>query len=253
MNYFFNALIILILLNLAQKQTESTYNKHGKPSTYGINIYIKDNEKNLIKEYEQRIDTLYDVNIFTENLKEISTDDLGEFYIPDQIAITNQEKYVAYEFSYLSKFRQKITSYTERTVKGVVFHELTHAYVNQLIYVMKQENKTVSPEYSVFRIFPNPSTQFGAEFIEEGICEYVVFYLHESNPIKNNIIPQTISDLTDDTNRFNILYVYSVYVLQDFLNKQGLKSGIEILLSNKPPSYEEMLKTELFFNRLKIN
>jgi len=118
---------------------------------------------------------------------------------------------------------------------------------------MKRENKIVSPEYGSLRMFPNPSTQFGTQFIEEGICEYVVYYLHESNPIKNIVIPKTMDDLMDDMNRVNILYVYSVYVLQDFLDKEGLKKGIEILLSNKPPTYEEILKPELFFNRLEKN
>jgi len=254
---FISILLLFSLQTLAsegiQELKDSMYNRQGKPSTYGINYYVNKNSLDIIKEYEYLIDTLYDVYIFTDNLKETSDDDLGEFYIPDQIVITNQEKYIAYEFRNLSKFKQKITLYNERTVKAVIFHELTHAYVNQLIYVMKQENKIVSSEYGALRMFPNPATRFGAEFIEEGICEYAVYFLHESKPIKNNVIPQTLTDITDGINRVNILYVYSVYVLQNFLDKYGLKKGIEILLGNKPPTPKEMLKPELFFNRLKIN
>ena len=236
--------ILLIILLLVQK--DPMFNK-GRPSTYGINTYIKNNEQSLIREYEYKIqDTLYDVNIFTEDLK---GDDLGEFYIPDYIIITNAEKFIAYEFSDFSKFKQKTTSYRDRTVKSVVFHELTHAYFYQTTINMRNENKTVSPEYSTFRMFSTASMKFSVDFIEEGICEYMIHSLKETVPLENILVPETESDLLD--NKVNTLYCYSVYVLKNFLDSYGIKKGMEILISNKPPSIEEMLKPELYFNRLR--
>lgn len=239
--------IVLLLLFFVQKNP--MFNKHGCPSTYGINTYVKNNEQNLIQEYEYKIDTLYDINIYTEDLSKTSDDDLGQFYIPDYIVITNLEVFAAYEFQNLSKFKQQTISYTERTVKGVIFHELTHAYFYQTVIIMRNENKTVSPEYSTFKMYSTASMKFSVDFIEEGICEYVIHNLKESAKLKNIVIPETEADLLD--NKINTLYCYSVYFLQDFLDKQGLKKGMEILINNKPPTLEEILKPELFFKRLK--
>jgi len=237
-----------------QASKDPYYNRNGKPSTYGINAFIKLNHDNLIKEYEFLVDTIYDVYMYSENLSESSDGkSLGEFYIPDQIVITNEEKYTEYEFKNLSKYQQKVFPYTTRTVKAVIFHELTHAYFYQNIYLLKQEGKEIASEYGMIRMFPNPSLRFGSTFIEEGICEYVVYMLKESAPLGQVEIPTSIDDLTNKQNETNILYQYSVYFIKDFLDKNGLEKGIRILLQNRPPSYEEMLKPELFFNRIEKN
>jgi hypothetical protein len=233
------------------------HNKLGKPSTYGINTYIKNNTESLIKEYEYLInDTLYDIYIFTENLGEYKENELGCFYIPDYIIITNEEKYIEYEFKRLSKFKQRNISYYERTLKAILFHELTHAYFYQTLILEKQKGNHVSPEYGTIRLYPSAEAKFGAEFIEEGICEYMIYYLKESTFTTDyeNIIPQNKDELINKDNEVNILYLYSVYFIKDFLDKNGVKRGIEILLNNRPPTYNEMINSELFFNRLeKIN
>lgn len=248
MNIFTNIIFFLFISFSIQK--DPYYNKQGKPSTFGIEQTIKNNQDIYIKEYEYRIDTLYDIYIFTENLSEKGLDDLGNFYIPDYIIITNREEFIAYEFKDLSKFKQLTTSYADRTLKAVIFHELTHAYINQIIINMKNGNMQVSPEYGTIRMFSNPSSRFGAEFIEEGICEYVIYYLNESSPLKDIPIPNNETDLLDENNKINNVYRYSVIFLEDFLDKNGIKHGIEILLANKPPTYEEILNPKLFFNRL---
>ena len=243
--------ILFLLFITFNPQKEPNYNKNRKPSTYGINAYVKNNQLDIIKEYEYRIDTLYDVYIYTENLSETSDgNELGEFYLPDYIIITNEEKFVAYEFNLLSKFKQKTIPYNERTVKAVIFHELTHAYFNQVLIIMKNNNQYTSPEYGILRMFPNPSSQFGSTFIEEGICEYVIYYLNESNPLKDISIPTNEKDLLASENKINNLYYYSVIFLKDFLDKYGIRKGMEILISNKPPSYEEILNPKQFFDRL---
>ena len=50
--------------------------------------------------------------------------------------------------------------------------------------------------------------------------------------------------------QFN-LYCYSVVFLDEFLDKYGIHKGIEILIGNRPPSYEEIINPKLFFNRIK--
>lgn len=246
-----NILIILFILFVSfHTQKNLLYNNQGKPSTYGITQYVEKNQESIVKEYEYQIDTIYDVYIFTESLGENINQDLGHFYLPDYIVITDRESYVAYEFKELSKFKQRTVSYNERTVKAVIFHELTHVYFNQILVLMQNNEKNVSPEYGTLRMFPNPASRFGATFIEEGVCEYVVYYLKECSDIKDVAIPQTKEDLTDDMNIVNNMYRYSVMFVKDFLDTCGLKKGIEILIGNKPPTYEEILDPKLFFNRI---
>jgi len=204
------ASLFLSFLSQQQHKDPIYYNKQGKPSSKGIDTYINKNHGNLITEYEYRIDTLYDVYLFTENLDETGDGDLGNFYLPDYIIINNKERYVEYEYKNLTKYQQKVMPHTARTVKGVLFHELTHAYFNQILIVSKQEGLPTSPEYGNIRLFPNPASRFGAEFIEEGVCEYVVYYLNESSPIREIRIPTTIDELTEKENRVNIVYGYSV-------------------------------------------
>jgi hypothetical protein len=243
---------ILFLLSLTfYQQKDPYYNKQGRPSTYGINTYIKDNQESLIKEYEFLVDTLYDVYIFTENLEEDAEGELGQFYLPDYIVITNDERFVAYEFKELSKYRQRTISPDERTVKSVVFHELTHAYFNQILITMKNNNQYVSPEYGNFRMFPSPSSRFGAEFIEEGICEYMIYFLNESRPPVEVEIPTSAEQLLNKDKKVEIFYRYSVFYVEKLLQQYGFKKGIELLIGNKPPTYEEILNRELFYERLK--
>lgn len=237
------------------KEKDPYFNKKGNPSTWGITTCVHDNQKNFIKEFEYKIkDTLlHDVFIYTENLnRNLDYDDdkqkLGEFYAPDEIIITDRERYIAYEFKDLSKSKLRNINYTHKTVKAVIFHELMHVYFNQIIITSKD---TVRSEYRIFRMFPSPTVSLGAEFIEEGVCEYTIYYLKENAPLGEFARPRSEMDLTNNMNKINLLYCYSVLYLQDFLDEHGLKEGIKILIRNKPPTYEEIINPELFFKRLK--
>ena len=67
---------------------------------------------------------------------------------------------------------------------------------------------------------------------------------------KRPFIPRTIKGLTDKNNRYLVNYKYSSYYLKTFLDTTGFKMGVKVLLHNSPPSYEEILKPDLFFSRL---
>lgn len=251
MKYLVLCLVLLLFTSFHYSEDDPYYNRKKQPSSWGISSYVKENHDIIIAEYENRIDTLYDVYLWTTDISEMSDDfTLGEFYPPDQIVITTEEKYIAYDFSDMPKSKQRISTFYDRTVKAVIFHELTHAYFNQVVTVLKNEGKIVSPEYSFLRIYPNLGLRFGTTFIEEGVCEYVVYYLNESAPLGNIKIPNTPEELVNSDNYTNVMYYYSVYFLKDFLDEHGIKRGIEILVSNRPPEYEEMIKPELYFNRL---
>lgn len=251
MKYFILSLILFLFTSFNYSVNDPYYNRKKLPSTWGIDQFVKENHDIIINEYENRIDTLYDVYLWTTDLSKMSDDyTMGEFFPPDQIVITNEERYVAYDFSDMPKSRQRISTFYDRTVKAVIFHELTHAYFNQVVTLLKNQDKPVSPEYSFLRIYPNLGLRFGTTFIEEGICEYVVYYLNESAPLGNIKIPKTTEELVSSDNNINSVYYYSVYFLKDFLDEHGINKGIEILVTNKPPDYNEIINPELYFNRL---
>jgi hypothetical protein len=113
--------ILIILLNFQIQEDSRYFNNKHEPSSWGIKQFVDINQENIIKEYESKInDTLYDVYIYTEDLSDYN-EELGEFYVPDNIVITNQEKYIAYEFKDLTKFSQKISVIQIELLKVLYF------------------------------------------------------------------------------------------------------------------------------------
>lgn len=246
-------IIIILLLSFQEQKDSFYYNKEGRPSSKGIIEYVKRNEENIIKEYIYKIDTLYDVYMFTEDLSKGRIVDLGEFYIPDQIIITYKEVYSGYQFKDLPKNEKKY-AFEEKTVNAVIFHELSHAYFYQTVQLSKDDTiNPIFPVYYNFSIYPSTELKYGAEFIEEGVCEYIVYWMGESVLLKKPHTPKNEKNFLNVNLDYLIKYRYSVYFLKDFLEQYGIKKGIKILISNKPPTYEEILNPELFFKRLKYD
>jgi hypothetical protein len=251
--------IVIILFLFLLQQKELSYHS-GKPTSKGVDEYIKTNESAFVKEYQIFVkDTLYNYYIHTQNFTEFADYDsieLGRFYIPDEIIITNETKYKDYSIDHFSKFKRKFLNENDQFVKAVVMHELTHDYFYQIILEMRMQNKYISPEYNNIILLPNNENSYGTNFIEEGVCEYVPIKMGEKLLYDNVEIPDNISQLLDNTNIFKFKYKYSSEYVKNYLDsttiKYGtLKSGIQILLSNKPPTYKEIMNPNLYFNRLK--
>lgn len=247
---------ILILFVLLFSQ-DFRYNKQGKPSTKGIEMYINNNSDLLIQEFNYKIQDslLIDPYIYVEDLSDFydyDTLELGRFYIPDNIILTNEEKYIAYELNELSKFKKWLMYKHDRTVKEVLFHELAHVYTYQIIMERDIDTMIVAYDYkTAISIIPRTRNVYGTDFIEEGIAQYIVNRIGDSPELKNVEIPKLKQDLFDNKN--DVQYHYSIYFLKEFLDQYKIREGIEILIANDPPSYEEILNKELFFNRLIIN
>ena len=243
-------ILLLIPLNLFSDYPL----KFGIPTSKGIEKYVNEKKDSLIVEYENFIkDTLFDIWIYTDDLTDYVDFDsleLGRYY-PEEIIISTAELFIAYELADLSKFRKTWISESNKFVKSTIFHELTHDYFNQIIKEMRYiDSVHVSLEYVNFRFIIIAHTIFSADFIEEGICEYMVENMEEIIPPKKPFIPKTKEDLVDINNSYKVNYKYSSYYLKEFLDTTGFKKGVKILLYNSPPSYEEILKPNLFFNRL---
>ena len=245
---------ILIIFSFLFKE-DKIYTKSGVPSSYGINSYVKTNQQKIISEFNHRIDSIFrDIDINTDDLsneEEQNSYELGVFYYPDEIVVTTEEKFIAFEFKDLSKFKRRNTSYRESTVKGTILHELTHAYFNQMVYILHDKGMTISPDYAMLRTFSTRKSKFAANFIEEGICEYVVHYFNEANPISDYTAPENEAELLDEANHINIMYYYSVIYVKDFLDTYGIKRGIEMIIQEAPPSTIELLNPNMYFYRIK--
>jgi hypothetical protein len=61
-------------------------------------------------------------------------------------------------------------------------------------------------------------------------------------------VPKTIDDIINNSN--DIKYYYSIKFLKPFLDSLGVGEGINILIRNDPPSYNEILKPNIYFKRL---
>ena len=64
------AMVLFILLLLVPVQEKPDYPlKNGRPTTKGIDRYVEENAERLLSEFQEFIgDTLYNANIYTEDL-----------------------------------------------------------------------------------------------------------------------------------------------------------------------------------------
>jgi hypothetical protein len=249
-------IIFITFFLILQEEYPYPY-KYGRPTSKGIIAYVKDNEELLINDYQEFIkDTIDYVEISTDDLTDYTDYDsleLGRFYIPNEIVISNQEKFIGYELSEFGKYK-KIHTESNKFVRSTIMHELTHCWFNQIIKEMRFEKKHISPEYTAsLRIYPN--NEVGADFIEEGICEYMTQKKGEINWYKIKFKPKTSSEIIDKNNKYDVMYKYASYYIKNYLDKafeeNNLKESIEFLISNKPPTNQEIINPELYFNRIK--
>lgn len=255
----FTFFLFLFVPLFCSQSTQQKYplTKKGIPSKQGIEMYIRDNETKFIAEFQDLVnDTIYDVYLIVDDVSKYVDDDgtLG-YCIPggstaSEIVITNQEKFLAYEVSMLSKYQRRTIVEANNFVKGVAFHEMTHNYFNQVIREMRMYEMHVANEYNNFSIIPRNA--FGSTFIEEGVAEYVNLKIGEEIVLQD-YTPETIEEITDPNNKENIIYRYSPQYLKSFIDYYGIKKAIQILVSNSPPSIEEILYPGRFYTRLIID
>lgn len=244
-------LLLLITINISNDYPL----KHGKPTSKGIERYIEVERDSLVIEYQKYInDTLFDVWIYAKDLTYYVDHDsveLGRYYPNEEIIISTAELFIAYELADLSKYKRALIEESNKFVKSTVFHELTHDYIDQITREMQYVDKIhVDGSYQTNIWIIRTYEMFGSTFIEEGLCEYMTEDMGEIIPPKRVFIPKTKEDLLNRNNKYKVNYKYSSHYLKTFLDTIGFKKGVKILLHNSPPTYEEILKPDLFFNRL---
>ena len=246
--------LIIWLLFLPLQERSDYPLKNGRPTSKGIDRYVEEQAEELIRVFQDFInDTLYNTNIYTEDLTYDLSDhplELGIYY-PNEIFINNTAPFIAYELDELSKQGRDTLISCNQFVKAAVFHELMHHYIYQLsIEMLRRDSIPVDRAYqSFFRIYSHRDDP-GPRFIEEGICEYLTLEMKEIISRRRPYIPKKPEDLNRQDKAYDIFYRYSAYSLDEFLDTMGLKRGIKTLLHNRPPSIEEILDPDLYFARM---
>jgi hypothetical protein len=235
---------------------------NGIPTTLGINMYINSpiNQKHFIAEYQTLIkDSIYnDIYFSTETAKDktapLAYNDIS-LNSSCEIVVSNNERYRAFEYYDSLKY---MYNENDNFLKATIFHEISHYYFTQVILEMTRVKHLKVNQYYIQNItmFPNQELQYGEKFIEEGFCEYIIQKFHLC-PIFNNIsIPQTKADLLNPKKNYEYQYVYSSRTLSQYLDscilKDGnVKRGLMLILSDRPPNFQEILKPKYYYHRLK--
>lgn len=254
------SIVLMTIINtLAFGQNKRVYQYlNNIPTRYGIQHYIDLNQNHIIKTVENFIgDSIFSYNIKAENLSEyVNSDSIeaGRFYPDNEIVITNELKYYDYELNFVPKWRQKEFNYNTKFVKGVLIHELIHLYIYQFINVCSDNNLPVNSEYNYFNMFPFKK-HYASEFIEEGICEYVVMKLkegifsnYELDCLGGNAV--NVRNFIQNQNTFDTKYLYSRSFVKKIFETNSFRTALLVIVTCEPPSYDELLCPDRYYNRL---
>jgi len=101
-------------------------------------------------------------------------------------------------------------------------------------------------KYNNFRIYHPRDRTYGAEFIEEGICEYIA---HKAGEI---LYPEEVfPDFNSNWDKYEIKYQYAEYYVRQILDRyDNIKEGIKMILLTPPPTKEEIRNPELYYKRV---
>jgi hypothetical protein len=256
-------IIILVFTNItfALSQNKSQYQYHDNiPTRYGIQTYVDLNItaiQNMVENFI--VDTIDSYKINVDNLSLYQDHDSlenGRFYPEDEIVITNEENYYDYELAFVPEWKQKEFDYNTKFVKGAIIHEFIHLYIYQFIYKSLENNIPINREYVNFKIFPGIGSYYASEFIEEGICEYVVMKLREGifSTYKTDCADvyseDNLREFIQKQNTSQIKYQYSRAYVQRIFNNNTFRTALLVILTSRPPSYEELLCPDKYYLRI---
>lgn len=249
--------LLSVLLQLADNQClcQELLYKKGRPTSEGIRQYVEENQEQFFQDFRDFVQdsTLEDTWITTDDLSTYYQHDsleLGCFYFPNEIIITTEELFVDYELQYLQKYRRQQYRETNQFCKAVVMHEICHYYIYTVMQRMKYAGQYIAPEYlQTLRVFPY---NYGAEFCEEGLCEYLPCAMQEML-CTEDYSPRSADELLEGRNTYAVKYRYSRVFVTPVVRKYGLGKAIEVILGNPAPSIAELLHPQNYYARLREN
>ena len=125
-------ILSIFLLSPFAGQKEFRYYEHGKPTAQGIARYVFIHEHEFAQEYMDFVgDSLQEYSITVDDLSLYmlyDTVEMGRYYYPAEIIITDEAKYVEYAVDSLTNWQRK-SMVSNKFVKGCIYHELTHVWI----------------------------------------------------------------------------------------------------------------------------
>lgn len=260
----FFIVMVLITTSVVKGQNKKQYPYADNiPTRSGIQHYIDQNQKSILGSVENFIgDSIRSYSIRVDDLSEyLDPDSLeaGRFYPEDEIIISNEGKFYDYELSFVPKWKQKEFNYNTRFVKSVLIHEFIHLYIYQFIYDCLDKHIPINSEYINFNLVPRIGSYYSSELIEEGICEYVVMKLREGIFNEFNLECQgfsgegDLSKLMHSQNINTVKYQYSRLIVERIFENNSFRESLQVIFTAKPPTYEELLCPEKYYNRLNMH
>ena len=249
--------LLAVLLALATTSyCQKDEYKWGVPTSKGIDAYIERNQYKFVLEYQEFIgDTLlFEPFISTDDISDyvgFDENTAGFFERPDNIVISNETRYVDYELRRWSESRKQRYRGNNMFVRGVVMHELTHCYFYQVMAIAQYEKDLEYEWRQGLRMIPVDN--YYTEFIEEGFCEAVVIMMDEIIPYSDDLSISK-ADLSPARRKtYEVKYMYSSKFVQPIIDEYGLEAAIHLVVTNRPPSKEEILNPKSYYDRLKWN
>jgi hypothetical protein len=252
--------------------------KDFKPTTKGIDAYVKDQTEAVISDFESFFNIkITNMSFETDNLTNYvihddfendstqenntnennnnvnnnvndNNNELGIYFYGENYAvISNEEKYIGYSLKNTQKKIIANTTESNKFVRAVMIHELAHDYFKQVIDELRYEKTPVEKEYYMI----NHETA-GSRFIEEAVAEYCSTVMNELIiiPKIKTYTPKNVQEILDEKNKYNIYYKYGSIYISDILENKNLRTAIKILVTNPAPSLDEILMPEKYFTRL---
>ena len=245
------AILLLVILPLSVIQQDEY--KWGRPTSKGVDNYIERNWLEFIDDYQDFVDDtlFFEPFISTDDLSDYvnyTRGDMGYYERPDNIIISNEPRYIDYELSRLSEYEKNRYREATQFVRGVVMHELTHCYTYQIMMMAQYDKKLEYEWRQGLRMIP--VDDYATEFLEEGICEYVVELMDEMIVSGEKIVINKQDLGAGNKNSQRVKYGYSRQYVKPLIQEYGLKPAIMLMITNKPPTQEEILKPSLYYDRL---
>lgn len=234
----------------------------GRPTAEGIEDYVYDHADSVNIWFCKTLGVnSLEFDIYPEQIPEYEKNsppdffEAGMYYYQWSLAVIDvRALFNAYSMRDV-RLTWGLTPLQQISVRGAMLHEKGHHhihYISDSLYLAKQP----SPYY-YNRWRAQKSDSIESQIIQEGICKYVEWKTGElvipNRRRRSYYQPKKLEDFTDSGSFHYLKYEFGFHFVRDFLDSVGFKGGLDILLTNPPPTREEFLQPELFYQRILEN
>lgn len=203
--------------------------------------YIEENADSI----EEEVEDFFGIDIQGYNL---------EFNDEEQKGVRSVPMRYTYDTDTITVYTSEGSPFLERpegwvfpvmshaTTKGIFIHELAHDYLHQ---VEDDLDDGLHPDYTPLR-----NLQITHLTVEEGIADYFAVSMGENQPIpKFRANPVNQNEVHENYLR-KLHYEHGRRIVTPILDELGVERGIKAILTNPMITEDELLKPELYQQRI---